>query len=263
MNITREKFFELRNSIDNIEELAKKLNTTVEELTQWSKVKGWSLKKRPKISNTKFFHDYNEYSCYWGGFLAADGNVDQKGRIRLTLKHDDINHLEKFKSCLGSNHTIGENTTKYNRCSFEFTHIEMCEDLKYNFNIIPNKTFKYEMPSSIPSNMLRHYIRGYFDGDGSICESFSNKNSRTATLYATVSSGSEDFSRKLFTFFQDRLKLGGQLQEFSDSIKFQIKFNTNDARKLLNYMYEDSNIYLDRKYLLYERIVLDNIRQKR
>ena len=127
-------------------------------------VPDWKLKKHiainkwgkslPIIGNASAFDEYSENSCYWAGFLAADGNVDTKNRIRIMLKYDDINHLEKFKEFLQSTHTISSNTDKYNRCSFDFTHKEMREVLEFNFGIIPNKTDKLEFPTYIPTKYL-------------------------------------------------------------------------------------------------------------
>jgi hypothetical protein len=219
--------------------------------------------KAPILLNIKAFDEYTEESCYWAGFLAADGNVDSKGRIRLMLKYDDLLHLEKFKSYLKSTHTISSNTTKYNRCSFEFTNKDMCEVLDINFNIVPNKTETIEFPKCIPENMLRHFIRGYFDGDGSICESFSNINSITATLYTTFCSGSYTFIKYLYDILAQTINVGGHLQNFNTGKKWQIKYNTLDSIKLLNFIYKDSKVYLDRKYNLFHKTVVENNRLKR
>ena len=230
----------------------------------------WKLKKHiaankwgkvlPTIGNTTAFDEYTEESSYWAGFLAADGNVDKKGRIRLMLKYDDIRHLEKFKIFLQSTHMVSSNTDTYNRCSFEFTDMNMCEVLDFNYNIVPNKSLIYRFPSHMAKHHIKHFIRGYFDGDGSICESFSNVNSTTATLYATFASGSFEFAEYLFNYLKQELDLGGHLQDFNTGKKWQIKYNTNDAKKLLTYMYAGSIVSLDRKKLLYSRIVEDNDR---
>lgn len=231
----------------------------------------WKLKKHiaanrwgkvpPIIEFDNIFEELDEYSCYWGGFLAADGNVDSSNRIRLMLKYDDIGHLEKFKELLGSTHTIATNTDQYNRCSFEFTHKKMREDLEHNFNIVPNKTDKLIFPSHLSIEQLRHYIRGYFDGDGSICESFSNKNSITATLYTTFASGCKEYADSLFKFLQETIQLRGNNQDYGT--KSQLKFNTNDSIALLTWMYKDCNVYLDRKYAKYVSIVAEHNRKTR
>lgn len=251
----------------------KQLGLSREAMAAEFDIPDWKLKKliaankwgtpRPTISNESGFDDYSEESCYWAGFLAADGCVDSKCRVRVMLKYDDITHLEKLKKFLKSTHTISSNTTTYNRCSFEITSQHICDVLELNFNIVPNKTDKLVFPKHLPSKYLRHYLRGYFDGDGSICESFSNKNSVTASIYATFASGCKQFSIDLFNYLQDKLALGGHLQEFKDSNKWQLKYNTNDAKVLLQYMYEDCNVYLDRKYALYQRVIVEDIREKR
>jgi hypothetical protein len=251
----------------------KQLGITRAAIAEKFGIPDWKLKKHialekwgktaPSIGAIDVFDDYSEQSCYWAGFIAADGNVDSKNRIRITLKYDDINHLEKFKEFLKSTHTVGSNTTKYNRCSFEFTSPKIREVLEYNFGIIPNKTDKLEFPSYIPTKYLGHYLRGYFDGDGCICESFSNKNSVTASIYATFASGSKSFSEGLFKYLQDKLQLGGHLQVFEGVTKWQLKYNTNDAKILLGFLYENSTVYLDRKFQLYQRLVVEDVRKKR
>jgi hypothetical protein len=261
MELTYNNYLELKSRNLNRAEIATEFSIPDWKLKKHIATNGWG-KKVPTISNTSAFDDYNEESCYWAGFLAADGNVDSKGRIRIMLKYDDIRHLEKFKMFLGSTHSIASNTTKYNRCSFEVTNREMCEVLDLNFNIRPNKTLDITFPA-IPKKYLRHFIRGYFDGDGSVCESFSNQNSVTATLYTTFACGSYDFINTLYSLLKDTLNINGTLQDFGTGKKWQIKFNTNDSKTLLEYMYEDASVYLDRKFHLYDLIVRQNIRSKR
>lgn len=262
MEINYTNYLELKNRKLTRAKIAEEFGIPDWKLKSFISINKWG-KVAPIIGNEHAFDDYSEEACYWAGFLAADGNVDSKNRIRLTLKYDDINHLEKFKSFLQSTHTIGSNTDKYNRCSFEFTHPEMREILEFNYGIIPNKTNKLDFPSYMPHIYLKHYIRGYFDGDGSLCESFSNKNSITATINASFSSGCKNFSEDLYDYLQFKLGLGGHFQEFKNSNKYQLKYNTNDAKLLCDYMYKDSLVYLDRKYMLYQRIIVNDIRLTR
>ena len=59
-------------------------------------------------------------------------------------------------------------------------------------------------------------------------------------------------------YLQFKLGLGGHFQEFKNSNKYQLKYNTNDAKLLCDYMYKDSLVYLDRKYMLYQRIIVND-----
>ena len=262
MEITLKNYTQLKQNNLSRAAIAEVFGIPEWKLKKLISANGWGA-KTPTINNTAAFDEYTEESCYWAGFLAADGNVDSKGRIRLMLKYDDILHLEKFKEYLQSTHAVSSNTDTYNRCSFEFTNKDMCDMLDLNFNIVPNKSLTIKFPHFILPDMMRHFLRGYFDGDGSICESFSNKDSVTATLYATFCGGSFNFINYVYTFLSQKLKVRGYLQDFGTGKKWQIKYNTNDAIKVLNYMYKDTNIYLDRKYVLYQRIVQDSNRMMR
>lgn len=222
-------------------------------------INGWG-KKAPTVDEDSF-SELSEAGAYWAGFIAADGNVDNKKRIRIMLKYDDILHIEKFAKFVNSTHAIQTNTDTYNRCAIEFTSAKMCNDLSTIYNIGPNKTDKL-LPPIINTEFIPHFIRGVFDGDGSICESFSNANSITATLYATLVSGSIDFTSWLETFlefsnitFSTQNKPGAQ----------QIKLNTLQAIKFLNIIYQNSTeaTRLDRKYAIYKRVVLNNDRLTR
>jgi hypothetical protein len=260
MELTQENYKILKDKGLKRVEIAQKFNIPEWKLKKHIANNNWG-KKRPIIGVPDLFETLNEDSCYWGGFLAADGNVDSKKRIRLMLQYDDIGHLEKFKETLKSTHSISYNIEKYYRCSFEFTHAKMCEDLYRNFNIIPNKTNNLKFPIHLNEEQLKHYIRGYFDGDGSVCESFSNRNSLTATLYTTFATGSKEFANDLFYFLQQTLGLRGNNQDYGT--KNQLKFNTNDSILLLTWMYKDSSVFLDRKYIKYVNLVLNKNRTTR
>lgn len=262
MEITFENYQELKELKLTRAQIAARFDIPEWKLKKHIATSGWG-KSAPVVGNERFFETFSEESCYWAGFLAADGNVDYKGRVRLMLKYDDILHLEKFRKAIKSTHAISSNTEAYNRCSFEFTNPDMCGMLDVNFNIVPNKTDKYVLPEQVPAGMFRHFLRGYFDGDGSVCESFSNVNSITATLYATFCSGSFQFAERLFRKLNMELALGGHLQDFGTGKKWQIKYNTNDAIVLLRYLYTDSTVYLDRKYHIFDTIVNKGIRAKR
>ena len=58
--------------------------------------------------NENFFDELNEKSAYWLGFLYADGYVSSyENSIGISLKSEDINHLEKFKNFLNSINNFG------------------------------------------------------------------------------------------------------------------------------------------------------------
>lgn len=205
---------------------------------------------------------------YWGGFLASDGCVDSSNRVRVYLHIKDIKQLEKFKVYIGKPHKIQVSEKYPDRCAFEFTDKGYVEFLEENFNITPNKSLNYEMPLLF-DNQYPDFLRGLFDGDGCICESFSNAASKTATLYTTLTGsvgcitefvGLMEATLGIVGHVQNRAKYGSTGNPF-----MCVKYNTNKSKILLDYLYKQSTeaTRLDRKFELYNKIVVNGIRQTR
>lgn len=220
-------------------------------MLQNNSIKGEHLVKT--VDQTSF-SIYTPESAYWAGFIAADGCITG-GYLKICLHYQDINHLEKFKKFVKSTHKISSNTEKYNRAEIGFKlSQQMKDDLLLNYNIGPNKSLTYEMPI-LPSDCLWPFIRGYFDGDGCICESFSNKNSRKATLYTTIV-GSKVLIPELYNI----IGIKGSIQEKSTTKT--IKYCTNSSLEFLETLYDSESLYLDRKYNLYQEVLRRGIKTR-
>lgn len=120
MELTKENYLKLKES----GKYTRPQMAGVFGIPDW-KLKKWISSnnlgaKRPTIRNKRAFSKHSNSSDYWAGFLAADGCVDTKGRVRLYLQLSDADHLEKFADFVGSNHVINRNKER-NRCSLEFT----------------------------------------------------------------------------------------------------------------------------------------------
>lgn len=210
--------------------------------------------------NHNAFSSFSKDAAYWAGFIAADGNVRVTShgckQIRIYLKKSDAFHLEKFKEFLRSDHKISLSPT-YDRCSFEFTSDQIYEDLVKFYNITPRKSLTYLAPE-LPADMWPHFIRGVFDGDGCITEGFWNKNSKTASVSVTIV-GTANLIERIYTWAE--LKIGTILYKPSNhhSTPGCRIFNLciRQAMVFLSELYVDSteNTRLDRKYIMYSRIV--------
>ena len=258
MELTKENYIKLRDAKTHTRpQMAK-----VFEVPDW-KLKKWVANndlgiKRPILGKPRAFQFETEYSSYWAGFIAADGCIDEKGRVRFYLQLSDSKHLEKFADFVGSTHKINLNV-KRNRCSIEFTCKAMVKDLE-KWNITPRKSLTYDPPKDL--KFYSHFLRGMVDGDGTICESFSNKASITATLYAGIV-GSYNFRDWFVPFCKDILDITVKQHERENCVT--ITMNTNKSKIFLTYLYSDSiePLRLDRKYDLYHRIVVQDIRKVR
>ena len=109
---------------------------------------------------------------------------------------------------------------------------------------------------NIPYNVLASFIRGYFDGDGSIILSHTKYN-----IYGQVSfaSGSKDFLLGLQKALIDNFDIKSTLYDdrrpntHTKALKITKR---KEIDKFFNVIYKDADIYLERKYKKF--IVLKN-----
>jgi hypothetical protein len=116
------------------------------------------------LVNSLSFVLMNSATAYSLGFLVADGNVGP-GRIDFSNNNFDI--LLKIRETLSSTHRIYENINRVGHPAFRLTIVDrdLCNSV-LALGITPNKSLTAEMPR-VPDELFPHFLRGYFDGDGS------------------------------------------------------------------------------------------------
>ena len=110
-----------------------------------------------------------------------------------------------------------------------------------------------EFPN-IPEELYSHFIRGYFDGDGSI-----NKETGGFSIIST-----KQFIKKVNDILVTTLHINnGIIRESSchNGITYDLFFHKKiDSSKIFHWLYNDANMHLERKFKIYQQIhCLDNI----
>jgi len=205
--------------------------------------------------NEDFFETVdNEEKSYWLGFLFADGYVrirkKKYGEVKLKLQLKDYDHVKLFKKSLNSNNIIKNsiNNNGFNETSFSVYSTKLTTDL-IKMGCIENKTKLIRVPP-IPDNLMRHFIRGYFDGGGCISEMF-----KTKVIEFYICGGSIEFLNDLKQIFND---FGISKQDFreNNSNTTMLKITrVNDMKKLYHYFYDDSEFYLERKKEIFKKVL--------
>src|SRR5690606_21393784 len=129
--------------------------------------------------NESFFETIDtEEKAYWLGFIAADGNINDRGEnksksLHIGLSFKDKNHLLKFMININYSHLLIEikeriiNLKKRRYVRLNLNSKKMYNDL-LDKGITPRKSLTLKPPKNVPKDLVRHWIRGYFDGDGSV-----------------------------------------------------------------------------------------------
>ena len=117
-----------------------------------------------------FFEEVNTpEKAYILGLMYADGNnymSNHHSKACLTLKRSDSYLLDQVNKILGSERPlqIAQGNSILNISGKKFS-LDLCR-----LGCVPNKSLilTYPTPDQVPNEFTSHFIRGYFDGDGSV-----------------------------------------------------------------------------------------------
>jgi len=183
------------------------------------------------------FNVKEKESQYWLGYICADGNIQysQKHRVyKTSLFSKDKEIIEKFIQFMGPR--CHYHLRKQNGIHEAYVNSKQLCDYLIELNIGPNKGLILNPNIELTSD----FLRGHFDGDGSI-----GKNRKECK----ITCGSKIFVQKI----------SKKLDELEVYYKIRIKGNAQDicieradsCEKLLHFLYHNSTLHLERKYLQY------------
>jgi hypothetical protein len=161
---------------ENSEKLSFDFDVTPVAITGILKRRGVSVRSQNEAQkkyalDEAAFDEINEDSAYWVGFLMADGCILETGtsspEIRLVLSEKDREHIEKFKTFLGSTHKISIQKPRGYIGSKPSVRLSIYSqgiaDALSKYGVVSNKTKRTKV-SLLEYN--RHFWRGVVDGDG-------------------------------------------------------------------------------------------------
>lgn len=206
-----------------------------------------------------------EEKAYWLGFLYADGYISSKGHsIGLGLAIKDADHMKKFNRFLeyegglriSETHKPGskKHTNKDGEVLYTISTVISNEQLWNDLNekgCVPNKSLILKFPDTKifndDRNLILAFIRGYFDGDGTLgCYLRKRNNTYEESLMLV---GTKPFLMEV----QKYLGPGFLMQKKNCNILVhRLSYSTRKANKAAELMYKDATIYLDRKYNIYK-----------
>lgn len=197
----------------------------------------------------------NEWKAYWLGFLYADGSITHTKRngkrkdcMALSLANQDKSHLIKLQDSLQTDSPIKDSVVKLNGNEYCCSRLiinnrQIVEDL-IKLGCPPRKSLTLQFPSYdiVPKHLMKHFIRGYFDGDGCIYININKKQVRFNMV------GTQEFLNGLLDFLNEEIGIDKfKLRQKGKAFSYQVG-NINQIFKIYQYLYKDVNIYLDRKF---------------
>ena len=209
------------------------------------------------------FSQWSQPMAYLLGYIFTDGSLSRpaQGSSRVTISSVDREHLEKLAAILGED--VKVKSGKQSKKGFsgngdhyihwiEFTRPEMIQDLR-RLGLTERKSLTMQFPD-VPEEFLRDFIRGCWDGDGSIMvqDRYGHKQ-----LTASYVCGSEAFIQEMRTRLDNRgfgrLTIHTREPDGVNTKNRSYSFKTS-AVKFCEFLYDNvpSSLFLMRKFLVYE-----------
>lgn len=244
------KWFEKQvNQGKLIDDMVEELGVTKGTIQNWEKKHGLTLKRKERVYKSNldahFFDEVDtEEKAYILGFIVADGSIGKSGKsgrgryVDIVVTNRDVDVLLKIQKAI--KHTGKISNKKQNKQKrLYLTSTRLCEQLA-KYGVVRGKTRNAFIPNLEDEKLYRHFLRGLFDGDGHIGE-----------RQCTLTTGSERMANDLVTFANLRLGLMPHLRTDKGGKNFFVVFNKRDG-EFIKFLYEDSSIYLDRKFEAYK-----------
>ena len=218
-----------------------------------------SNKSRDYPHNEGYFSKDSLILAWILGFIAADGSIRKDSNsIKITLSKVDKEILEKIKEEIKIENPIKDYITNKGFEISEF--IWTCEQHKKDlekYNIIPDKTFKLKPPYKLNKEFWIDYIRGYFDGDGSV-NLIKNSNGRgNGNLRWQVCGAVPEILQWIIDFLYEEYQIPKvliQTQRRKEKL-YYFQYSSKATRQIYNILYNDSKMFLKRKKEHYEEIL--------
>ena len=213
------------------------------------------LKRKYPIQEDFFDKIDTQEKAYILGLLYADGwNQTERNVIGIGLKESDKEILDKITSLIQPTKPLGyykknklkrgfENSQNEYRLVIANKHIsQRLVELGCGKAKTHNLTFPTE--EQVPSCLIRHFVRGYFDGDGSV----SGDKQKQFNLVGTI-----NFLLPLQQILMSELgfsktKLDQRHKERDNEIRSLRYCGINQCITFRDWLYKDATIYLERKY---------------
>ena len=206
--------------------------------------------------NQHFFDEINTpVKAYILGLLYTDGNRNKRKnhyQITLKLQDRDVDILYKIKSEMNYNRPLKyieeskNNSNSRNQYALIIDNKQIAISLE-KWGIIPNKTKTLVFPNFLSEELIPHFIRGCWDGDGTISHNLKEQRAGFIGTYNMCIGIKQFLENKLDVHLKKKKKPSNAMNNlYSISIH-----GGKQLKRFLDFIYKDSTIHFNRKYSYY------------
>jgi LAGLIDADG-like domain len=202
------------------------------------------LKQKVKI-------EWSPNFAYAIGLIASDGYVS-KDKRHVSFVSKDEEQIVNYMKALSIRNKIGYTRVK-NRNPEEYRRVQFSDAVFWRFlneiGLYPAKS-KIIGELLIPDQFFFDFLRGEFDGDGSISSYYDKRWKSSFLFYISFATASKDFALWLRGKIELLLGIHGHISISKRSGFCQLRYAKTEAILLISKMYENPDcIFLSRKRL--------------
>ncbi len=240
---------------------------SLEQLSIFYEVSVHFIKRELKKLNTcakpsrKHLFDENcmqnidhQWKAYFLGLLASDGCI-RKDLISLSISLTEadkyvLDYLASFFNGIKLSYrkeftSINKKTKKVyiSRPSYRLiiNSKRMIKNI-LSYNITPQKSLTLQLPTNLSDEMIRHYIRGFFDGDGYI-----SKNGSTIMIIS-----SDIFCTQLQNLLKTTLNIDSKIRKCG-KVSRLLFHKKEHILAFKDYLYRNAEFFLIRKNIRFPK----------
>lgn len=211
--------------------------------------------KKYKLNEDYFDNIDSQEKAYILGFLYADGTINDKNQIRLSLSEKDKGILEIIKKLIGTDKPLYFHKSVIRdgyicKPLYELNIINkhMADSLK-KLGLVPRKTHILTFPEWLNIGLYPHFIRGYFDGDGSIAHMTKTDS------YVFSLAGTYKFLERSQEILIKNCSLSKNTINNSKSISVLMYGGSKQLINIREFLYKDATIFLKRKKDVFDKVI--------
>lgn len=213
------------------------------------------MKKRGQKPKGRVDTTWRPELAYVVGLIAADGSLSKNGR-HIDFTSADMENIINFQTCLGLlDIKVGTKNSAYNNDT-QYYRIQFGDVLFYRWlesiGLSANKSLTVGR-LQVPSEYFFDFLRGEWDGDGTI---YCSKDARWRASYIVslgFASGSRAFLAWLQAEINERLNTTGHILQ--NERVLQLRYARRDSRKVFDAMFYESDLpHLPRKLAKAQKI---------
>lgn len=245
--------------------LGKEYNKSGEAISRMLKTNGVCVLNDPANLQRKYNFNQNYFSeintekkAYFLGFILGDGYHHEKSNtLTIELQKDDIDILEKFNKELKLEKPI------FIRKDRESAIISVQSTILSNdlikLECRQAKSFNMDLPiNRVPQSLLRHLCRGLYDADGSFSLNIKSGKRKDSLVFQSCLVVSEACCKTIGEIIKKELNIYYHIcppnKKIINNIRNLNVWGIERTTKLIDWLYSDATIYLDRKYQKYIKI---------